>query len=136
VALCGLKGEAQVREPSGAWTRLLVDPATGGAACAGYWPASPGWRTLRLTVPGEAAPQEQGFYVRPAAQAPALAAEDDRTATLALAAAPATRGAAAGPGSDTPGSPWPWFLAWLLAAAGLWRFERAGPGRTGTKPAS
>ncbi len=129
LALCGLKGEAQVREPSGAWTRLLVDPATGGAACAGYWPAEAGWRILRLRVPGQPAPQEQGFYVRPAAQAPGLAAEDDRTATLALAAAPPARSAFAGAGSDAPGSPWPWFLAWLLAAAALWRFERATLGR-------
>jgi hypothetical protein len=136
LSLCGLKGEARVQEPSGAWTRLLVDPATGAAACAGYWPAGPGWRLLRLTLPGGATPQEQGFFVRPAAQAPGLAAEDDRTATRALAAAPAARDAAAGPASDVPGSPWPWFLAWLLAAAALWRFERGTSGPARAKAAS
>jgi hypothetical protein len=135
LVLCGLKGEAQVREPSGAWTRL-VDPATGVASCAGYWPAGPGWRILRLTVPGESTPQEQGFYVRPAAQAPGLIDQDDRTATRALAAAPAAPGAAGGPVSKAPGSPWPWFLAWLLAATALWRFERATPGRAATQAAS
>ncbi len=137
LGLCGLKGEAQVREPSGAWTRVLVDPATGPAACAGYWPAGPGWRVLRVALPGETAPQEQGFYVRPAAQAPALAAEDNRTATRALAATPAARGAAAGAAPTAPGSPWPWFLGLLFAAAALWRFERAMLGRAGTTaPAS
>jgi hypothetical protein len=135
LALCGLKGEAEVQEPSGAWTRLLVDPATGAAACAGYWPASPGWRILRLTVPGEATPREQGFYIRPAAQAPALTAEDDRSATRALEAAPAARGALAGPAFNVPGPAWPWFLAWLVVAAALWRFERAALGRPGTAAA-
>ena len=133
LSLCGLKGEAQVREPSGAWTRLLVDPATGAAACAGYWAAGPGWRLLRLTLPGAGSEQEQGFYVRPATEALGLADEDDRTATLALAAAPATRGMAGGPAS---GSSWPWFLAWLLAAAALWRFERVASGRPGTTSTS
>jgi hypothetical protein len=136
LALCGLKGETKVEEPSGAWTRLLVDPATGPAACAGYWPATPGWRVLRLNVPGQAEPQAQGFYVRPAAQAPALAAEDDRVATLALAAAPAREAPSAGAASGAPGPRWPWFLAWLLAAAALWRFERASRGRAGTTAAS
>jgi hypothetical protein len=136
LALCGLKGDARVLEPSGVWTRLLVDPATGAAACAGYWPAGPGWRILRLSVPGQATPQEQGFYVRPAAQAPALADEDNRAATRALAALPATPGAHVGHAADAPGPSWPWFLAWLLAAAALWRFERATRGRAGTTGAS
>jgi len=133
LSLCGLKGEAQVREPSGAWTRLLVDPAAGAAACAGYWAAGPGWRLLRLTLPGAASPQEQGFYVRPATEAVGLADEDDRTATLALAAAPATRGMA---GVAASGLSWPWFLAWLLAATAVWRFERGASGRAGTNSAS
>jgi hypothetical protein len=130
MTLCGLKGEAQVQEPSGAWTRLLVDPATSPAACAGYWPASPGWRILRLTVPGEVTPQEQGFYVRPAVQALAMEAQDDRDATRILAARRATRGAVVGATSEATSSPWPWFLAWLLVAAALWRFERATLGRS------
>jgi hypothetical protein len=132
VSLCGLKSEVQVQEPSGAWTRLLVDPATSPAACAGYWPASPGWRILRLTVPGEVTPREQGFYVRPAAQALALEAQDDRTATRVLAARPVARGAVVGATSEATSSPWPWFLAWLLVAAALWRFERATLGRSRT----
>jgi len=129
LGICGLRGAAEVREPSGAWTRLLVDPSSGAAACAGYWPASPGWRILRLSVPGQAAPQEQGFYVRPAVQAPTLIAADDRAATLALAATQAARGAAVGPVSNVPGPRWPWFLAWLIAATALWRFERVTSGR-------
>jgi hypothetical protein len=88
-----------------------------------------------VTIPGEASPQEQGFYVRPASQAPGLVAQDDRTATLALAAAPAMRSAVAGAAATAPGSPWPWFLAWLLAAAALWRFERATQGRSRTNTA-
>jgi hypothetical protein len=135
VSLCGLKGEAQVQQPSGAWTRLLVDPLAGPAACAGYWPASPGWRILRLTMPGDATPHEQGFYVRPAAQALALEAQDDRDATRVLAARPAAQGAVVGATSEATHSPWPWLLAWLLAAAPLWRFERATLGRS-SKPTS
>jgi len=127
LSVCGLKGEAEVREPSGAWTRLLVDPATGPTACAGYWPDSPGWRILRLVLPGDAKPQVQGFYVRPALQALALEAQDDRTATLALAAAPAAQRGINGAASKASASPWPWFLAWLIVAAALWRFERAAP---------
>jgi len=130
VSLCGLKGEAEVQEPSGAWTRLLIDPVAGPANCAGYWPASPGWRILRLTVPGEATPQDQGFYVRPAAQALALEAQEDRDATRVLAARPAARGAVVGATSQATSSRWPWFLAWLMVAAALWRFERATLGRS------
>jgi hypothetical protein len=133
LSLCGLKGQAEVQEPSGAWTRLLVDPVAGPAACAGYWPASPGWRILRLTLPGDATPQDQGFYVRPATQALALEAQEDRDATRVLAARPATRGAVAGATSEATSSPWPWFLTWLLLAAALWRFERATLGRSATQ---
>jgi hypothetical protein len=133
VTLCGLKGEAQLREPSGAWTRLLVDPATGAAACAGYWPASPGWRLLRVALPGDVTPQDLGLYVRPAAQAPALAAEEARAATRALAATAQTAHAApTGADAKVPGAAWPWFLAWLVVAAALWRFERATLGRAGS----
>jgi hypothetical protein len=133
LSLCGLKGQAEVQEPSGAWTRLLVDPVAGPAACAGYWPASPGWRILRLTLPGDATPQDQGFYVRPATQALALEAQEDRDATRVLAARPAARGAVAGATSEATSSPWPWFLTWLLLAAALWRFERATLGRSATQ---
>jgi hypothetical protein len=136
ISLCGLRGDAQIRDPSGAWTRLLVDPATGPAACAGYWAAGPGWRLLRLTIPGEAAPQERGLYVRPAAQALGLAAEDDRRATLALAAVQTAQDPVASSASAAPGPPWPWFLIWLLAAGALWAFERSSPGRPETKAAS
>jgi hypothetical protein len=133
LSLCGLKGEAKVHEPSGAWTRLLVDPAAGAAACAAYWPASPGWRLLRVAAPGNAPPMEEGFYVRPAAQAPALAAEETRAATRALAAPASAPGGVETPrgGGSAPGPAWPWFLTWLLVAAALWRFERAAVGRTG-----
>ncbi len=131
--LCGLKGEAQVLDPSGAWTRLLVDPTSGAAACAGYWPSGPGWRILRLTLPGEDSPQDQGFYVRPANQVLSLAAEDDRIATRALAIVPTAPRAADTPASGAPGPRWPWFIAWLLAATVFWRFERA---TVGTKPAA
>jgi hypothetical protein len=135
ISLCGLKGDAQIRDPSGAWTRLLVDPATGASACAGYWPAGPGWRLLRLTIPGKAAPQAQGFYVRPAEEATGLTAEDDRRATIALAAAQGAQGPGAGSASAAPGPPWPWFLIWLLAAGALWAFERGALGRSETEAA-
>lgn len=114
----------------------LPDPAAG---CAAVWPRISGWHRLG---DGAATP---GLYVHAAEALPGLAARARREATLRLATSAANRSPNA-PEADTPpvtgsgdvfigvsgtirpGTRWPWFLAWLLAAGLLWRVERGGRG--------
>jgi hypothetical protein len=108
--LCGIESGEQVREPSGRAVPLAVE-----RGCAGYWPAQPGWHELL---------QEDGsvhFHVRATAHA-GLDAGAAQAATRTLAAAP-HRGVlqAAAP---VPGSPWLFYLGWLLAMALCWWLER------------
>jgi hypothetical protein len=125
ITLCGLAGQPQVQAPDGASTALLIDPATGGDACAGYWPVQAGWHQLQQ---GQ---DTWAFHVSARDAAPGLRAVALQDATLQLAqqaaSAPATAHTAAAPARR--GSPWPWFFGWLLATAALWRLERARFGR-------
>lgn len=127
--LCGLADGARVRAPNGRTTRLFVDPASGQARCAGYWPQAAGWHALET---GEA---REPFYVRGPHEAPGLRTRELREATerLVLAAQPATTARAAP--ETVPGPRWPWFLAWLLLAAALWWLERARLGQRAASPA-
>jgi len=111
--ICGLGAEASVGD-----IPLLRDEA----GCAAYWPETGGWQALR--VDGGDWP----FYVRAREAAPALLANDLRTATLAIAANRSTHGAR-GALERTPGSPWPFFLACLAVLAGTWWLERSRIGR-------
>ncbi len=129
--LCGLGGQPRVAAPGGQSNVLLPDPATGASRCAGYWPQHSGWHLLRQTG-AEADEQTWPFFVQATDAAPALRAAELREATLRLVAAP--RPANSGPDNPvtTPlrrGPSWPWFLAWLAAAAVLWWLERARFGR-------
>jgi hypothetical protein len=111
VAICNLGPAASVRHPDGAVTNLVVD-----AGCAGFWPRITGWHELR-------APAVTPFLVtsigagRTAAQA--------RNATLDLVSPGGSSRAAV----QVRGASWPWFIAWALAAALLWWFERSRIGR-------
>uniref|UniRef100_A0A8J7VW80 Uncharacterized protein n=1 Tax=Coralloluteibacterium stylophorae TaxID=1776034 RepID=A0A8J7VW80_9GAMM len=59
--------------------------------------------------------------MRPADEAPGLAAAQDGEATRRLAAAAVgTDGARVA----APGSPWPFFIGWLVASALAWWLER------------
>lgn len=121
VALCGAKAALSVIEPDGASRRPLVDPRATPGACAAYWPASPGWRTV---VDGD---RRSALYVQPADAAPSLAQADARAATQAL-----VETAAAGPTAaerQAPGSPWPWALTLLAVLGMLWWLERRAPRR-------
>ena len=118
VALCDLTAPAQVVAPDGRATALLVDPAA-GTACAGYWPAAPGWHLLRQ------ASGLQPFYAYPADALPALRAADLREATLRLV----SESGSATPPPAEHGPSWPWFLAWLVVSGGLWWLERSRIGR-------
>lgn len=119
-SLCGLSEGASVASAGHAPTQLLVDPATGAARCAGFWPATAGWHTLRN---GEA---NASFFVRDAGELPGVAARQLREATSLL-----TLGTTGGANARAmaQGSRWPWFFAWLLVSAALWWLERSRLGR-------
>lgn len=104
-----------VTEPAGAKTALIVDPAAGPGRCAAYWPATPGWRSLRNGA------EQSAFYIHPAGAAPGLAAAEARDATLALASKGLAEGLSR---ARSPGSSWPWFGLLLAMLAALWRLER------------
>ncbi len=129
LTLCGLSPNARVQSPGGAVTTLIPDPAAGG--CAGLWPASSGWHLLR-TAGANNAEQVSPIYVQLADRLPGIKAARDRDATLMLGRTPVA--AATGEGRTQPGPAWPWLLAWLLAGAGLWWFERSNLGRAVPKP--
>jgi len=115
-ALCAVTQQVRVIDPEGVESRPHLDPATGPAACAAYWPLRSGWHRI---VDGDV---ETAVYVHPADAAPSLAHSANRRATLALVEA------AAGRGSDAviaaPGSPWPWAASLLAVLGLLWWLER------------
>jgi hypothetical protein len=125
VALCGI-GEAATLQPPGpdaAPIRLVVDPATGAAACAAAWPTQPGWHTLR---DGD---RELSFPVRARDEATGLQRRELAVATQALAARAVDRHDPQATSPAAPGPRWPWLLAWLAIAAALWALERSARGR-------
>lgn len=124
VAICRFAPHARLSSPGGATTAPIADPAARG--CAAFWPQDAGWHSL---VPPDAkAGTPISFYVWPRDRLRGVRATATRDATMALVNArpPGTRPAAA-PGRR--GSPWPWFLAWLVASGLLWWLERARAGR-------
>ena len=116
LVICGLSKAASVLSPGGERTPLRVDTDAGSAGCAAYWPDGGGWFVV------DDGPVQWPFHVRTAPEAPALVAQSLREATQQLAAT-TTDVAARGP-VRVPGSPWPWFLAWLSSAAAAWWLER------------
>ncbi len=124
LSVCGVGEGAAVEGPDGASTPLLPDPASGDRRCAGFWPAGAGWHRLRM---GDAT---HPFHV-PDGEPPAgLRLAELREASLAIASAPPAGRTAAGamPPRTAPGTPWPWFLGWLLLAAATWWLERSRAG--------
>lgn len=120
IRLCGLEPGAAISPPQGPPVSLIVVDA-----CSAYWPGSPGWHRIRSQG------RTQSLYVRPLDDAPGLRQARDQRATEQLAATPAR------PSAPTlvpvPMSRWPFFLAWLLASAALWAWERR---RVATRPAT
>lgn len=127
VALCGLSRDARIEGPDGALTTVR----TGAAGCAGYWPVASGWHLLRKTGPGDDE-RVWPFYVQPADGLAGVRAARDRDATLMLGKAAPDPAEATHEIPEVPGSPWPWFIAWLVASAGLWGLERSRLGRVPT----
>lgn len=118
MTICGLGRDAAVTAPSAAVTRLVVELPT---ACAAYWPSTPGWHLLRDERGGMS--RTLTYYVQPADALPGARALEAREATLRLVAEGGD-GAVAASSHERPGPSWPWFLAWLVASAALWWFER------------
>ncbi|MFA1260120.1 carboxypeptidase regulatory-like domain-containing protein [Xanthomonas campestris pv. olitorii] len=114
--VCGLGNAARLQAPDGSVGPLLPAPDTGHAACAGIWPEQTGWYRW------QDGRRSGALYVRAAADAPALFANMQRSATLALVNTGAAPHAA--PATSRPGPRWPWWLGFVLAAALLWWLER------------
>ncbi|HET7924398.1 MAG TPA: hypothetical protein VFL30_05830 [Rhodanobacteraceae bacterium] len=114
--LCGLADGAFVEEPDGARAQLAIE-ANG---CAAFWPAHEGWHTL---VSRDA---RTSFHAAAANASRALAAARDAEATRMLAGR-ARVGDATSSSRGMPASRWPFFGAWLAAAALLWWLERSRP---------
>jgi hypothetical protein len=115
--VCGLDDGAYVETPDGSRADLVID--RGGRRCAGYWPAEAGWHTLVSNG------RRASFDVLAASAAPALEAARNADATRALAGA--SRADASTATRRVPAPRWPFFIAWLLAAAALWWLERSKP---------
>ncbi|HEX5121929.1 MAG TPA: hypothetical protein VFV97_01685, partial [Rhodanobacteraceae bacterium] len=113
--LCGLADGAFVEQPDGTHAPLAIE----GSRCAAFWPAREGWHTL---VAGDA---RTSFYATAANATPALAAARNAEATRMLAGRSVASGASAA--RSVPASRWPFFAAWLAAAALLWWLERSKP---------
>ncbi|WP_331041964.1 carboxypeptidase regulatory-like domain-containing protein [Sphingomonas sp.] len=123
MTLCAISPAARVEAP-GDDGALQIDGSSGG--CAGYWPRRAGWHAL--VDRGQTEP----FYVYPPDALPGVRAQAriEATARLRRMTAPTDAAKAA------PGASWPWFLAFLVAAASLWWFERARYGRRAAAPAA
>ena len=113
---CDVGDAATVAGPDGAAVPLVRDVASGGRACAAWWPSQAGWH--ELSVGGT----RTAFAVRTVDEAPGLMAAALRGATERLAATPPAPGSSAP--MPAPGPRWPWGLAWLLVSAALWWLER------------
>lgn len=126
VVACGLERRTRVIAPDGSLVPVLLDPTSGTRACGAFWPVQIGWHRLR------AGDRSDPLYVGNADAAPGVHANAVRAATERLALASRTQGQRADIGMPTttqPGRRWPWWLAWLLASAGLWWLERSRLGR-------
>ncbi|WP_448500700.1 carboxypeptidase regulatory-like domain-containing protein [Sphingomonas sp.] len=113
-AVCGLSGAATLLD-SDRGRRLAVDPASGPANCAAFWPQSEGWHLLR-----DAIDRQTALYVHPADAAHALAAAEKTRATLALTGTLHTDNEP----QTIPGPRWPWLTLLMSLLTMLWWLER------------
>lgn len=115
--LCNISEKTYVQESDAGVTYLLPEADGRNKNCAAFWPRIAGWH---LAVSENT---ELPFYVRDADEAPGLHANAIREATLLLTARQAdVKNTSRIP---VPGSPWPWFLVWLLITSVLWLLERS-----------
>ena len=114
---CGLSDNAMVQTPNGDSDNLLIEPRGVNKNCAAYWPSQAGWHAL---ISGA---HSLPFYVRKADEAKSLKAGAVHDATLRLAGQ--AHAATSNARIPVPGSPWPFFAAWLFFSAILWGLERS-----------
>lgn len=125
--LCNISAKTYVQSPDTEITYLLLDDHNAGNKnCAAFWPRKTGWH---LAISNS---QELPFYVRDKDEAPGLKANALREATLLLTAKQAAEKNTSR--IPVPGSPWPWFLVWLLITAALWLLERSRLGLKKSNP--
>lgn len=93
--------------------------------CAGFWPGTSGWHTLRTGG------SEWPFYVRAADDGRTLHAALDAAATAAMVT-PVARASTPSPIAAPAAAPyapmasWPWLIAWLALTTLIWWRERRG----------
>lgn len=114
--LCGVQAPLQSLTREGVAVPLRVDPATGDARCAGWWPRQPGWQRLQH---GD---RTHWRYVFDPDQARALhrQAVMDATAHRLATTEPTPLQAS----QRVPGPRWPWWLAFVACTSLLWWLER------------
>lgn len=118
---CRIGDGARVLAADGAAVPLLPDAEGAWRQCAAFWPQDAGWHTL---ASGDA---RLPFYVRAPDDGAALRQQAVRHATSVLAS-----GRQSGVQRSVvavPGSPWPFFFAWLAISVALWLLERSRFGR-------
>jgi hypothetical protein len=120
IRICALGERAAIVAPDGKSTPLLIDPATGAARCAGYWPKAAGWHVLQT---GDA---QRPFFIRSHDDKPGITAQRLRDATQQLVRSSTTL---PNPPATLPGSRWSWFFGWIALSAVMWWFERSRFGR-------
>ena len=120
MVFCQLQPDASIQS-EGEWQPLLVETTGMNRGCAGFWPESTGWYTLNSGA------NQLPFYVHAPKEGEALRRSMTRAATLMLAARPSNTVTATR--VPVPGSPWPWFIAWLVTSGLLWWLERSRLGR-------
>lgn len=118
-SFCAVAADAAIENEMGKRVPLSVD----AHGCAAYWPEAAGWHTL-LNGGGR-----WPFFVRARDEAIGLEAGENRSATQALLGAPLSTAAVAT--REQPLPRWPFFLAWLAAAAVMWWLERGAAANGG-----
>jgi hypothetical protein len=123
--ICGLAAdvESSVQAPDGKRVALLRE----SSGCAAYWPEVAGWHVL------DTGDGDWPFHVRAAGEAPGLQAQELRATTEAMVANRSQRPDAKPP-TGSPGSPWPYLIACLVALGMTWWLERSRAGRQQQRP--
>lgn len=141
-SICGIDAPMQVIAPDASRTRLVVDPASAGDACAGYWPVQAGWHRVEALEPAQGTASAHAFHVRAALPMPSWRVVALGEATRALVQDQVPHSVPLRPAAASSVSPqasgrapsWPWLSGWWLAMALLWWFERSRWGRRRPQP--
>lgn len=118
IVLCNIAAKTYVQEPDADITYLIPDSSiAANKNCAAFWPRVSGWHSVVTDK------NELRFYVRDSNDAPGIKANAIHEATMLLATKQSFEKNTSR--LPVPGTPWPWFFAWLLVTALLWLLERS-----------